>query len=141
MKFLNAAALAALSCSSAVYAAGWSFNEATLQVSGKAAGVGGGVKEKYAAQSNTTTLVEVNAKTVLRLSPNSPLTSYAITLPAADTLKITLTATEGKTEKRPHQAFLTLHDTSTGLEESFPFSLKESGKGKVELVYMSNTTT
>lgn len=68
-----------------------------------------------------------------RLSPSSPLTS-AITLPASDTLKIVLTATEGKTGKKPHQAFLTLQEPTTGLEESFPFSLKENGKGKVEVV-------
>ena len=71
---------------------------------------------------------------VYRLTSNSPLTSYAITLTSADTLKIVLTATEGKTGKRPHQAFLTLHEPTTGLEESFPFSLKDNGKGKVEVV-------
>ncbi|KAK1813270.1 hypothetical protein LTR12_012333 [Friedmanniomyces endolithicus] len=113
MRLLSSLAIAGLSLGSA-FAANWGFEDATLTVSSKGAGVGSaGVKEK--------------------LTPNSPLTSYAVTLPAADTLKIVLTATEGKTGKRPHQAFLTLHDTATGLEESFPFSLKDSGKGKVEV--------
>lgn len=57
-----------------------------------------------------------------------------ITLSANDNLKIVLTTIEGKTGKKPHQAFLTLHEPSAGLEESFPFSLKDNGKGKVELV-------
>ncbi|KAK1033961.1 hypothetical protein LTR33_016653, partial [Friedmanniomyces endolithicus] len=113
MRLLSSLAITGLSLGSA-FAASWGFEDATLTVSSKGAGVGSaGVKEK--------------------LTPNSPLTSYAVTLPAADTLKIVLTATEGKTGKRPHQAFLTLHDTTTGLEESFPFSLKDSGKGKVEV--------
>lgn len=58
----------------------------------------------------------------------------AVSLSPTDTLKIVLTATEGKTGKKPHQAFLTLQDPSTGVEESFPFSLKDNGKGKVEVV-------
>jgi len=59
--------------------------------------------------------------------------SKKVTLGSSDTLKIVLTTTDGQSAKRPHQAFLTLHDSKTGLEESFPFSIKESGKGKVEL--------
>lgn len=69
-----------------------------------------------------------------RLTPLSPLVSSTISLPAAETLKIILTAVEGKTGKRPHQAFLTLHEPNTGLEDSFPFNMKENGKGKVEIV-------
>lgn len=68
-----------------------------------------------------------------RLSLTSAL-SPAVSLSSTDTLKIILTATEGKTGKKPHQAFLTLHDPATGLEESFPFSVKDNGKGKVEVV-------
>ncbi|KAK5729134.1 hypothetical protein LTR15_002276 [Elasticomyces elasticus] len=112
MRLPSTLAVAALSFSSACLAASWSFDDATLTVSSKGSGGDGGVKEK--------------------LSPNSP-SSKAITLPAVDTLKIVLTATEGSTGKRPHQAFLTLHEPTTGLEESFPFSLKENGKGKVEV--------
>jgi hypothetical protein len=72
-----------------------------------------------------------------RLSLTSAL-STAVTLSSTDALKIVLTTTEGKTGKKPHQAFLTLHDPTTGLEESFPFSIKESGKGKVEVVSEKN---
>lgn len=57
-----------------------------------------------------------------------------MSLGAADTLKIVLTATEDRTAKRPHQAFLLLRDQDTGLETTFPFSVKESGKGKVDFV-------
>jgi oligosaccharyltransferase complex subunit delta (ribophorin II) len=52
----------------------------------------------------------------------------------SDTLKVALTAKDGKTAKRPHQTFLTIKDTATGLETSYGFAVKESGKGKVELV-------
>ena len=68
-----------------------------------------------------------------RLSNNAPL-AKAVELGAADTLKIILTATEDGTAKRPHQAFLLLRDQDTGLETTFPFSVKESGKGKVDFV-------
>ena len=70
---------------------------------------------------------------MLSLSPKSPLTSV-VTLKAADTLKIVLTTTEGKTGQRPHQAFLTFNEVSSGLEESFAFSVKDNGKAKVEVV-------
>ncbi|KAF2229615.1 hypothetical protein EV356DRAFT_455513 [Viridothelium virens] len=102
----------ALLSASAVSAASWSFSDATLTVQGKGTGVGGGLKEK--------------------LDPKSPL-SKAVTLEGADSLKIVLTTTDGKKPARPHQAFLTIADTASGLEEAFPFSLKENGKGKVEL--------
>lgn len=55
-------------------------------------------------------------------------------LGASDSLRLLLTTVDGKTEKRPHQAFLTLTDPTTGLEESFVVDVKESGKGKVNLV-------
>ena len=53
---------------------------------------------------------------------------------ASDTLKVILTTQEDKKAKKPHQTFLLVKDDTTGLETSFPFSLKDSGKGKVELV-------
>jgi hypothetical protein len=68
-----------------------------------------------------------------RLSENSPLAKSVI-LGASDTLKILLTATEDGKPKRPHQAFLLLTDQDTGLEATFPLSMKDSGKGKVDLV-------
>ena len=69
----------------------------------------------------------------IRLSPDARL-SKQIKLGPTDTLKLLLTTTEDKTAKRPHQAFLTLHEPKTGLEESFVFTVKESGKARVELV-------
>jgi oligosaccharyltransferase complex subunit delta (ribophorin II) len=68
-----------------------------------------------------------------RLNPIVSLPK-AVSLGATDTLKLLLTTTDGKTAKRPHQAFLTLTDPTTGLEESFVLNMKESGKGKVDLV-------
>ena len=58
----------------------------------------------------------------------------AIQLSPDDTLKIILTTQEGKVSKRPHQAFLMVKDSQTSLETSYVFSVKESGKGKVEFV-------
>ncbi|EON62497.1 hypothetical protein W97_01720 [Coniosporium apollinis CBS 100218] len=95
-------------------ASSWGFEDATVSVQGKGAGVGSGVKEK--------------------LSADAPL-STDIPLGASDTLKLILTTTDGKKAKRPHQAFLTLTEQKTGLEESYAFSVKESGKGKVELTH------
>ncbi|KXL50291.1 hypothetical protein M433DRAFT_61526 [Acidomyces richmondensis BFW] len=113
MRLFCEAALTALSFGSVVWASSaWSFEDATVSIQGKGSGVGGGMKEK--------------------LNPHSPLVS-SIPLPAAETLKVTLTALEGKNSKRPHQAFLTLQDPNTGLEDSFPFTMKENGKGKVEI--------
>lgn len=66
--------------------------------------------------------------------------SKAVPLAAGDTLKVTLTSTESKTAKKAHQVFLTLKETSSGLEESFPFSVRETGKGKLELVSRSVDT-
>lgn len=72
---------------------------------------------------------------LLRLNADSPVSSSSpVTLPAASTLKILLTAKEGKTGKRPHQAFLTLQDPDTGLEESLAFSVKDNGKATVAVV-------
>ncbi|KAF1834193.1 hypothetical protein BDW02DRAFT_526047 [Decorospora gaudefroyi] len=93
-------------------ASSWSFEDATVSVSSKGAGVGGGSKDK--------------------LSPSTPLQN-SISLGATDTLKLLLTTAEGSTAKRPHQAFLTLADPTTGLEESFVLNVKDSGKAKVDL--------
>ena len=57
-----------------------------------------------------------------------------MTLGATDTLKLLLTTLDGSDAKRPHQAFLTLTEPTTGLEESFVLSVKDSGKGQVTVV-------
>ena len=58
----------------------------------------------------------------------------AITLGSSDTLKILVTIKEDKKPKRPHQAFLRLEHRASHLDNSYPFAVKESGKGKVEIV-------
>lgn len=68
-----------------------------------------------------------------RLSDHVPLTK-PVSFGAADTLKVIIMATEDGAPKRPHQAFLLLRDQDTGLEATFPFSVKGSGKGKVDFV-------
>lgn len=70
---------------------------------------------------------------VCRLSVSKPL-SKPVALAGADTLRVTLTTQEGSSAKRPHQAFLLLKDSHTGLDISYPFTVKENGKSRVELV-------
>ncbi|KAK7894537.1 hypothetical protein LTR67_006298 [Exophiala xenobiotica] len=108
--FLLVSALASTSAA----AASWSFADGSVNVVAKGAGVGGGLKEQ--------------------LAPSKAL-SKPVTVGAADTLKITLTTQDGKTAKRPHQAFLLLQDSSKKLDISYPFSVKESGKAKLELTH------
>ncbi|KAF4619096.1 hypothetical protein G7Y89_g14749 [Cudoniella acicularis] len=91
-------------------ASSWNLDEAIISVTSKG-GVGSGLKDK--------------------LSDHAPLTKPVV-FGAADTLKIILTATEDGKPKRPHQAFLLLRDQDTGLETTFPFSVKDNGKGKVD---------
>lgn len=69
----------------------------------------------------------------LRLAPNKPLPKPVLLGPS-DTLKILLTAKEDRKPKRPHQAFLLVKDPATSLETSYALSVKDNGKGKVELV-------
>lgn len=68
-----------------------------------------------------------------RIGENKAL-SKPVTLGASDTLKILLTTKEDNKAKRPHQAFLLVKDSKTGLDTSFAFQVKENGKGKIELV-------
>jgi len=70
---------------------------------------------------------------LIRLSDHAPL-AKPVSLGSSDSLKIILTATEDGKAKRPHQAFLLVRDQDTGLETTFPFSVKDTGKAKVELV-------
>jgi len=72
------------------------------------------------------------------LTPGKPL-AKAIDLGPDDSLKITLTAQEGKSAKKPHQAFLLLKDSSSNLDVSYPLSVKESGKAKFDLVRGQDT--
>ncbi|KAI8938051.1 hypothetical protein NX059_005723 [Plenodomus lindquistii] len=108
--FVSSLLLSGASIASA--ASSWTFEDAIVSVNSKGAGVGGGSKDN--------------------LSPNKPL-AKSIPLTAADSLKLVLTTVDGSEAKRPHQAFLTLTEPSTGLEESFVISVKDSGKGKLDL--------
>lgn len=67
------------------------------------------------------------------LTPGKPL-AKEFDLGPNDSLKVILTTQEGKSAKRPHQAFLLLKDSSSNLDVSYPLSVKESGKAKVDLV-------
>jgi oligosaccharyltransferase complex subunit delta (ribophorin II) len=67
------------------------------------------------------------------LHPDKPL-AKAVGLSTGDSLKIILTVTNGGKARKPHQAFLTITDPTSGLEESYPFIVKENGKAKVDLV-------
>lgn len=69
----------------------------------------------------------------LRLSQDKVLAT-PISLGSADNLKVFVTAKEGSKASRPHQTFLNVRDPKTGLETSFPFQVKDSGKGKLEIV-------
>ena len=73
----------------------------------------------------------------LRLVPNKAL-SKPVTLGSSETLRVLLTAKDDNKPKRPHQAFLLVKDPSNGLETSFAFSVKDSGKSKLELVNLQN---
>ncbi|KAB8078373.1 hypothetical protein BDV29DRAFT_10118 [Aspergillus leporis] len=93
-------------------ASAWGFTDATVSVHAKGAGVGSGLKEDI---------------------PDNKALSKPVSLGSADTLKVILTAREGRSAKRAHQVFLLLQDPKTGLDISYPFSVKENGKSRVEL--------
>ncbi|PNS14203.1 hypothetical protein CAC42_6716 [Sphaceloma murrayae] len=93
-------------------AAGWTFQDGSVTIAAKGAGVGGGSKESLSADS---------------------LLPIELALGTGDSLKILLTTVDGKTPKRPHQAFFTLSDPETGLEESWPLNVKENGKAKFDI--------
>ncbi|KAF7139686.1 hypothetical protein CNMCM5793_007337 [Aspergillus hiratsukae] len=93
-------------------ASSWGFTDATVSVQTKGAGVGSGLKEK--------------------IPDNKPL-SKPVALGSSDTLKVILTTQEGSSAKRAHQVFLLLQDPKTGLDISYPFTVKDNGKSRLEL--------
>ncbi|KAK8071984.1 oligosaccharyltransferase subunit ribophorin ii [Apiospora saccharicola] len=99
-----------LAAGAAQAASSWGFDDATLAVGSKKAD--SSVKEKFSDKS---------------------LPKKTVDFGNTDTLKIILTAKEGGKAKRPHQAFLTLQETETGLEAPFVFTTKESGKATVDI--------
>ncbi|SMR44425.1 unnamed protein product [Zymoseptoria tritici ST99CH_3D1] len=109
MKFLRTASVVAFVLTAAVSAADqWTFADGSLSVAQKGSEA---TKHKLEAGGNPS----------------------AVTISSSDTLKIALTAKDGKTGKRPHQAFLTLQDPAAGLEESFAFNVRENGKAKLDI--------
>ena len=92
-----------------------------------------GSRRSESPSSLSAVITSTELSSTCRLNGDRAL-SKAVQVSSLDTLKIILTTQEGKTAKRPHQAFLAIKDVNTGLETSFAFSVKESGKGKVELV-------
>ncbi|RAH51419.1 putative oligosaccharyltransferase subunit ribophorin II [Aspergillus brunneoviolaceus CBS 621.78] len=109
---LQLSVLASTALPTAVAASAWGFTDATVSVHTKGAGVGAGFKEAI---------------------PDNKALSKPVSLGSADTLKVTLTAQEGRSAKRAHQVFLFLQDPETGLDISYPFSVKDNGKSRIEL--------
>ncbi|KAI1844572.1 hypothetical protein JX265_001557 [Neoarthrinium moseri] len=112
MRFLPSfvPSLLLLAAGAAQAASSWGFDEGTVSVGSKKAD--GAVKEKFTEKK----------------LPKAP-----VAFGAADTLKLIITAQENGKGKRPHQAFLVLQETETGLEAPFPLTVKESGKATVDI--------
>lgn len=115
-------------------ASSWGFEDGTVSIIGKKTGVGGGLKEKYVLTAACNIRCGcADMYIVFRLAENKAL-SKPVSVGASETLRIILTTREDRKAKRPHQAFLNLKDPKSNLETSYAFQVKESGKGKVELV-------
>lgn len=113
MRFLRSfvAPLVLLAAGAAQAASSWSFDDATVQVNAKKAP---GSKEKF--------------------SEASPLPG-PVAMGASESVKVLLVAKEGGKGKRPHQAFVVLQDTISGLEAPFPMTVKDNGKAVVDIKY------
>lgn len=113
---LSIASTAALFLAGAASAASsWAFSDATVQIVSKAAGDA----QKHAFTDKD------GVGSVLSWRKD-------------DSIKVELTAKEGSKKQRPHQAFVVLKDAGSGLEASFPFAVKESGKGVAEIVRLDD---
>ncbi|KAI1153693.1 Oligosaccharyltransferase subunit Ribophorin II-domain-containing protein [Nemania diffusa] len=113
MRFLHSfvTPLVLLAAGAAQAASSWSFEDATVQVNAKKAA---GTKEKF--------------------SEAKPL-SHPVTISNTDSVKVLMVAKDGGKGKRPHQAFVVLHDEVSGLEAPFPMIVKENGKAVVDIKY------
>ncbi|KAL1902688.1 hypothetical protein Sste5346_001131 [Sporothrix stenoceras] len=92
-------------------ASAWSFDDGSITITSK-------------GPSSNKVTEKLNAKSSL---------GKALVLGSNDVAKITLTTKDNGKEKRPHQAFLLLQDPMSGLEAPFPLTIKESGKGSVQI--------
>jgi oligosaccharyltransferase complex subunit delta (ribophorin II) len=68
-----------------------------------------------------------------RFSADKALTE-AITIRSTGLLRLALTVTNGGKPRRPHQAFITISSADSGLEESFPLTINDAGKAKLDIV-------
>ena len=109
MRFLRSMATLLAAAGTAAAASGWGFEDGKVSVKGK----GDAATEK--------------------LKQGAPLAG-ALRLGTEGSLKVLLTTTEDGKGKRPHQAFVVLREEDSGLEAPFALSLKDSGKGVVEIV-------
>ena len=109
MRFLRSMATLLAAAGPAAAAAGWGVEDGKVSVKGK----GDAATEK--------------------LKQGAPLAG-ALRLGTEGSLKVLLTTTEDGKWKRPHQAFVVLKEEDSGLEAPFALSLKDSGKGVVEIV-------
>ncbi|KAL6789406.1 Alpha/Beta hydrolase protein [Trichoderma sp. SZMC 28012] len=107
MRFSVASTLLALATVASA-ASSWTFSDGTVKVLSKA---GNDAVEKFSGVDRV---------------------QNTLTLGHQDKLKVTLTTKDGSTAKRPHQAFLVVKEAS-GLEAPFPLTVKDSGKGTVEI--------
>ncbi|KAM3503113.1 hypothetical protein MY10362_004408 [Beauveria mimosiformis] len=127
MRFSLATTLLALS-SAASAAAQWGFVDGSVTVAAKG---GEGITEKYEETVDTSPITSKSGAFTSAVKAKTE-----VTFGHASTLKLSLTAEEAGTAKRPHQAFLVLRETASGLEAPFPLTIKESGKGTVKLVWV-----
>ncbi|PSR94178.1 hypothetical protein BD289DRAFT_494833 [Coniella lustricola] len=111
MRVAGISSLLLLAASAVQAASSWTFGDATVSISNKKI-AGEAAKESFEPKASLKTPVSLGAQ---------------------DTLTITLTAKDNGKAKRPHQAFLLLQDQSTGLEAPFPLSVRDNGKGKVQI--------
>ncbi|OAA63741.1 Ribophorin II [Niveomyces insectorum RCEF 264] len=91
-------------------ATSWSFDEGSVTVASKGSG----------------------DRVVEKLNAKSPL-GKAVVLGSNDVIKVSLTTKDSGKGKRPHQAFLLLQDVASGLEAPFPLSVRDNGKGSVQI--------
>jgi oligosaccharyltransferase complex subunit delta (ribophorin II) len=90
-------------------ASSWTFSDAAVKIAAKGAET---VTHKFTASEPV--------KAAVKLGPSA-------------TLRLSLTAKDGSKGKKPHQAFVVLSDSETGLEAPFALTLKESGAGSVDI--------
>ncbi|KAJ4394031.1 hypothetical protein N0V93_003248 [Gnomoniopsis smithogilvyi] len=110
MRVTGISSLLLLAAGAVQAASSWSFDDGAVSISNKKGG-------------------EADKQT---FGPTKPLTA-PIPLGAQDTLTVFLTAKDNGKAKRPHQAFILLKDQETGLEAPFPLSVRDTGKGKVQI--------